>query len=186
MKRSAKLTLLAIALVSTLPVVASYLAFYVWPPKGTVNYGQLLSPTALPDGRLAGLAGQPVLERTALNGHWTLVYAGPGDCQDACGRALHAMRQSRLAQGKEMGRVERLWLVTDDRAPAPEVVARHDNPRVARAEATWLAKLPPLDERGAIFLVDPLGNVMMRFPDDPDIKLVIKDLQRLLKYSGLG
>lgn len=186
MKRSAKLTLLAIALVSTLPVVASYLAFYVWPPQGTVNYGQLLSPTALPDGRLVGLAGQPVLERTALNGRWTLVYAGSGACSAACEQALYAMRQSRLAQGKEMGRVERLWLVTDDQVPSVEVVARHDSPRVARAEATWLAKLPRVHEPGAIFLVDPLGNVMMRFPDDPDIKLVIKDLQRLLKYSGLG
>lgn len=186
MQRSAKLTLAILALVCTLPIIASYLAFYVWQPQTTMNYGELIQPAPLPDARLNGLAGQPGVDRGALNGHWTLVYAGSGDCRADCGEALYAMRQSRLAQGKEMGRVARLWLVTDDVTPTPEVIQQHPELRVARGHPAWIASLPAAECEAHLFLVDPLGNVMMRFPAQPDVKLVIKDLQRLLKYSGLG
>lgn len=186
MNRSAKLTLSLLALVCTLPIIASYLTFYVWKPQTTVNYGELIKPAPLPDAILNGLVGQPVLDRAALNGHWTLVYAGSGSCAEACGTALYAMRQSRLAQGKEMERVARLWLVTDDIPPAPELVQQHPALRIARIDPAWLARLPAAEREAHLFLVDPLGNVMMRFPAEPDVKLVIKDLQRLLKYSGLG
>jgi hypothetical protein len=181
-----RLTLAALALVCTLPVAASYFAYYVWPPQDRVNYGELIPPARLPDGELAGLAGQPPLTRAALNGRWTLVYAGPGGCDAGCEHALYALRQSRLAQGKEMARVERLWLVTGDAEPPPRVLGGHDGLRVARADPSWLASLPAAGQDPQLFLVDPLGNAMMRFPQQADIRLVIKDLQRLLKYSPLG
>ncbi|MBL8443623.1 MAG: hypothetical protein JNK52_06205 [Zoogloeaceae bacterium] len=186
MQRSAKLTLILLALVCTLPIIASYLTYYVWKPQTTMNYGELIQPAPLPEASLNGLAGQPGIDRAALNGHWTLVYAGSGNCAEACGPALYAMRQSRLAQGKEMERVARLWLVTDDVSPAPEIVQQHPALRIARGDPAWLARLPAAEREAHLFLVDPLGNVMMRFPAEPDVKLVIKDLQRLLKYSGLG
>lgn len=184
--RSAKLTLAALVLVCTLPVAASYLAYYVWQPQDKVNYGELIEFAPLPDATLAGIAGQAVFEREDLVGQWTIVYAGPGACATACRQALYAARQSRLAQGKEMGRVARLWLVTDDTEPAPDLLAEHDGLRVARAHPAWLTMMPSAGQRAHLFLVDPFGNVMMRFPQHPDIKLVIKDLERLLKYSPLG
>lgn len=186
MQRSAKLTLSLMALVCTLPIVASYLTFYVWQPTSTMNYGELIQPAPLPEARLSGLAGQPTIDRAALNGHWTLVYAGSGSCNESCANALYAMRQSRLAQGKEMERVARLWLVTDATTPPPEIVQQHPALRIARGDPAWIARLPAAEREAHLFLVDPLGNVMMRFPAEPDVKLVIKDLQRLLKYSGLG
>jgi hypothetical protein len=79
-----------------------------------------------------------------------------------------------------MDRVERLWVLTDSGKPRPELLAA--------IEGTRLAALPakdfPGDPASHIYLVDPLGNLMMRFPHEPDPSRMIKDLQRLLKYSG--
>lgn len=186
MQRNAKITLTALILVCTLPVIASYLAFYVWKPQDQVNYGQLIAPAALPEATLVVPDGRPPVDRASLDGHWTLVYAGAAACDDACRDALYATRQTRVAQGKEMERVARLWLVTDAAEPNPEVLATYSELQVAHADATWLSLLPGAEHGVHVFLVDPLGNVMMRFPEQADIKLVIKDLRRLLKYSGLG
>ena len=184
--RRGRITLVLLALACVVPVAASYLAYYVWPPQGRVNYGELLPPAPLAELELAGVADQPALMRADLAGRWTLLYAGPGACEAPCEAALYAMRQSRLAQANEMERVARVWLITDGAAPRGALLAAHDGLRVARAEAAWLAQLPGAGSGRHIYLVDPLGNVMMRFPEQADAKGVIKDLQRLLKYSGLG
>ena len=184
--RNGRRTLVILALVCALPVIASYLAYYLWQPDGRVNYGELIPPAALPDTPLSGIAGQPEFPRRELDGRWTLVFAGPGECDPVCEQALYQMRQSRLAQGQEMERVARLWLVSAGTDPAPEQLAQHDGLRLARANATWLQQLPDAAAGRHVYLVDPLGNVMMRFPENADPRRVIKDLQRLLKYSALG
>lgn len=183
---SARRTLFLLVLVCVVPVAASYLAFHLWPPQGRVNYGSLLAPAPLPPAWLDGAAGQPALARGELDGRWTLLYAGPGGCERACEAALYLMRQARLAQGKEMERVARLWLVTDAAAPPPALLEAHPGLRMARANEQWLARLPGAHTGQHVFLVDPLGNPMMRFPPEADPKGVIRDLQRLLKYSQLG
>ena len=217
----ARVTLVALILVCTVPVLASYFAFFVWQPRGTVNYGELIVPSPLPDvvltavgetlpvalreagsedavnvsstaskppvgedGMFAAVGG--TLDRGAVTGHWTLVYVGTSACDDACRAALYATRQTRLAQGKQMERVSRLWLVADDGQPAAELLQQHPGLLVARADSTWLTHFPGNEQGRHVYLVDPLGNVMMRFPEQPEIKLVIKDVQRLLKYSGWG
>lgn len=186
MQRSGKLTLILLILVCTVPVIASYVAFYFWQPTEQVNYGELLAPAVLPDVTMAGLDGTEPVDRAAIDGRWTLVYAGPGQCDEACQQSLYAMRQTWLAQGEEMRRVERLWLVSDDTMPAADALQDQRDLKVARAAPEWLDALPGAEAGVHVFLVDPIGNVMMRFPADPDIKLVIKDVSRLLKYSGLG
>lgn len=189
----ARRTLLLLALVCALPVVASYLAFYFWPPSGRVNHGELLVPAALPTGPLAGIGGQAPLRRTELEGRWTLVYVGAAGCDRACATSLYAMRQARLAQGKEQARVGRLWLLTDGGQPGKEIMSLQPDLRLARAADDWLAQLPGAALGVHLYLVDPLGNVMMRFPPVPDgdgaaaeVRGIVKDLQRLLKYSALG
>lgn len=189
----ARRTLLLLALVCALPVIASYLTFYFWPPSGRVNHGELLVPAALPTGPLAGIGGQTPLSRAELEGRWTLVYAGAAGCDRACETSLYAMRQARLAQGKEQTRVGRLWLLTDGGLPSEEIMSLQPDLRLARAEGDWLATLPGAALGVHLYLVDPLGNVMMRFPPVPDgdgataeVRGIVKDLQRLLKYSALG
>ncbi|WP_418648219.1 hypothetical protein ACNQFN_05620 [Thauera butanivorans] len=192
----ARRTLLLLALVCVLPVLASYLMFYVWQPEGRVNNGTLLEPVPLPDSRLQGVDGQPALGRADLQGRWTLLLAAPSICDSACARALYVSRQARLAQAREMERVTRVWLLTDDGKPAEGQLpgsSLADALHVVRADAGWLAALPPPASgslTGTIYLVDPLGKVMMRFDDRLDVteaaRALTKDLQRLLKYSALG
>ena len=92
------------------------------------------------------------------------------------------MRQLRRAQGKDQARVERLWVITDAGTPRPELLAA--------IEGTHVSRIPPGEFPGErsdhIYLVDPLGNLMMRFPRDPDPSRMLKDLQRLLRYSRVG
>lgn len=185
MQRNAKLTLAALILACTLPVVASYVTYYFWQPDDTMNYGELLEPQALPEATAEGIGGADI-DLAGMRGHWTMVFTGAAACDEACGKALYAMRQGWLAQGEEMRRLERVWLVADDGSPAEDAVADQRGLKLARAVPAWTERLPGVEQGGHIYLVDPLGNVMMRFPPDPDVKRLIKDLQRLLKYSRLG
>ena len=115
-----------------------------------------------------------------------LVQFDGGACDAGCERKLYFMRQVRRAQGKEMPRVARLWLVTDKVAAARGTSGRHRGDRGrARSRPAWISRPSgPLSDH--IYLVDPLGNLMMRFPRDPDPSRVIKDLQRLLRASSFG
>jgi len=159
-----------------LPVVASWVAWRFELVPGTAgNYGTLLPP-------------RPVtLPFAELKGKWVLVQIDGGACDARCEYKHYFMRQVRRAQGKEMQRVERLWLVTDAVQPRPELLAAIDGTRVAMQSGALAAAFPA--ERAVtehIYLVDPLGNLMMRFPRDPDPARVIKDLQRLLRVSSFG
>jgi hypothetical protein len=94
----------------------------------------------------------------------------------------------RLTQGKDMQRVERLWLVTDGAPVAPDLAKEYEGTVVARAGAGGLAAAFPADGRSAdhLYLVDPLGNLVLRYPRDADPSRMKKDLTRLLKVSRTG
>lgn len=186
MKRSDRLTFVAVVVASVLPFVASYMALFMWSPGATANYGELITPRPLPGLAMPGLAGQAALRSDELVGRWTLVYAGPAGCDAPCAHALHAMRQSRRAQGRDMARVGRVWLVTGAGEPALDALGAHAAVRVVQADPRWLERLPAAERGVHVFLVDPLGNVMMRFPPHPDVGRVIDDLKRLLKFSSVG
>ena len=114
------------------------------------------------------------------------MYAGSGRCEEACAKRLFAMRQARLLQGREMGRVERVWVITEDARPDPKLLQAYDGMRSGR-DTSGLARQLPAERPGErIFLIDPLGNVMLRFPADPDALGMSRDLARLLKVSHAG
>jgi hypothetical protein len=186
MKLNPRLTLVLLAAICALPVAASYLTFYLWPPGRQMNYGELVGPAPVPEGAIAPVAGQP-FDGARLKGRWVMIYAGPAACDGGCRQALYLMRQVRTAQGKEMDRVERLWLVTDGGQPIPEALEGQAGLAVARTDPVWLARLGGEGAGpGRIHLMDPLGLVMLRYPAAPEPKGMIKDLERLLKYSRVG
>ncbi len=113
-----------------------------------------------------------------------MVVAAPSGCGEACRRALYATRQARTMQNAEADRVARVWIVTDGNPPAAGITADQPGLVVVRADPGAAAVLPRGE--GAIHLVDPLGNQVLAWPVDPDIKAVAKDLSRLLKASGVG
>ena len=161
--------LLLIGLVCAAPLVLGTAAYlFGWSPGRPGNYGELIEPQTV---SLESVA--------ALRGKWVLVSADAAACDAYCEKKLYFMRQVRRAQGKDMERIERLWLVSGAGAPRAELLAAIEGTRVVALE-------DPAFSREHIYLVDPLGNLMLRFPRDPDPKRIIKDLNRLLKYSRIG
>ncbi len=175
--------------VFAVPIVASYVAYYVGPPKvGTANYGELIGPVALPEDLMLARADGSPLPLKALRGKWILLYAGGGACDTVCQTRLYAMRQAHTMQGREQDRVLRVWLLTDATEVDPELQRTYAGTLAARDPAGALrARLPVRTTlHDHLYLIDPLGEVMMRYSGELDIKRLAKDLGRLLKASALG
>ena len=152
------------------PLVLGTAAYLLgWSPGAPANYGELIAPRVI----------EPLSE---LRGKWVLVTFDPAACDAYCERKLYFMRQVRTAQGKDQARIERLWVITDAGAPRPELLAAIEGTRISRVVPREFPGRP-VDH---IYLVDPLGNLMMRYPRDPDPSKMLKDLQRLMKYSQVG
>jgi len=182
---NSKRPLYILAVVCLAPFIASFALYFFWTPTGSqVNYGELVPPKTLPELTLRTPAGEPLSLRQ-LRGKWILLTIDPIACGEACAKKLYATRQSRTMTGKERDRIERLWLVTGEGAPPPELLAAHPDLRIALADPALLAALPA-NAANAILLIDPLGNLILRYPADPDIKLLNKDLGRLLYASRIG
>jgi hypothetical protein len=181
-----------------LPVIASYFTYYVIKPQGRTNYGELVDPQrnvkALAVRALAGSANQDTaseLGRTApLQKKWMLLTVGPSQCDEVCSKRMFFVRQVRKTTGKEMDRVERVWLLTDESTPDAKLLAEHEGLTLLRARAKDIEVLFPAGPGNTvsdhIYLVDPLGNLMMRFPKEMDASKMKKDLIKLLKASRIG
>ncbi|HEY9396135.1 MAG TPA: SCO family protein [Burkholderiales bacterium] len=186
-RRKSRRYLLAIFAVCAAPFVLGTLAYYFFPTAARTNYGDLLPPQPVPELTLVAPEGK-TLTMSQLRGKWLMVHFDQGRCADACERKLYEMRQTRIAQGKDMDRIERVWVVLDGSAPEAAVPELYEGMYVAQsAPAEFVAAFPAsTDVRDHIYLIDPLGNVMLRFPQDADPKRIIKDLQRLLRVSRVG
>jgi cytochrome oxidase Cu insertion factor (SCO1/SenC/PrrC family) len=185
--RPGRTSLLLVAIVCIAPFVASFIAYFLWQPAGRVNYGELLTAAPLTWPALADLDGAP-FDSLRLRGKWVYVTVDSGACDDYCRGKLWKMRQVRRTQGKYMERIERLWLVDDGRTPEAALLKEHEGMWVLRAAGSaLLAQLPAAGVRQHhIYLVDPLGNLVLRYPRDADPSRMRKDLERLLKVSRIG
>ena len=185
MSTSSKRPLYILAALCLAPFIASFALYFFWTPSGNqTNYGTLIAPKALPEVRLRTPAGEP-LALAELRGKWLLLTVDPAACEEACAKKLYATRQARTMTGKERERIQRLWLMTGEGAAPAGLAAAHPDLRVARADPVLVAALPAAPE-GGIFLIDPLGNLILRYPADPDIKRLHKDIGRLLYASRIG
>lgn len=189
--RSGRWKMILVLLMCIAPVATSYFMYYVVRPPARSVFGTLIEPQRpLPD--LVGIApdGSEVNLRTLRN-QWLLVTVGGGACDALCERHLYLQRQLRESLGKEKDRVDRVWLI-DDAAPIPPAlepalrgatVLRVPQPALGQ----WLhaGQGHALSEH--LYLVDPLGNWMMRFPPGLDMAGAAKakrDLDRLLRASA--
>lgn len=187
-----RLRMLLVLAVCAAPVVASYLAYYVFQPQGRSNYGTLYEPPrAWPAGlALSTLDGANVAAST-LDGQWLLVVVGPAACGAACEKRLFIQRQLREMLGRERDRLDKIWLVTDGAPLSAELQAAVSVGvpvralRVDRhALATWLVPAPGQALEDHLYVVDPMGEWMMRMPARPEPARVKRDLERLLRASG--
>jgi hypothetical protein len=175
------------------PLALAFLLYYGsggWRPPGSTNRGELISPARpLPNVELPTPDSGP-LAASAWHGKWTLVYVGDGRCDERCRAALTLMRQTRLALNKDMTRVQRILLATGNCCDRIYLDAEHPGLAIALADndagQNLLAAFPDV-ATGSIYIVDPLGNLMMRHPPAAaPSKDLLEDLRKLLKLSHIG
>ncbi len=188
--KSGRWKLLLLLLVTLAPVIASYFTYYVIRPQGENFYGQLISPQVeLPDLETKDSQGKAVNLRS-LQGQWLLITVADAACDAACENKLYLSRQIHIGLGAEQDRVERIWLSLGDQAVPERLSKTLEGATVLRAQRTdiaaWLQPEPTHQLADHIYLVDPQGFWMMRFPPDPDLKAaasIKKTLNRLMRAA---
>jgi hypothetical protein len=188
---SGRLKMIIVLLVCAAPVMVSYLTYYIIRPEGRRNFGELITPQRpLPDQVGTNLAGAAV-NLKALKGQWLLVSVAGGDCDEACTRHLYLQRQLRESLGKDKDRVDWVWLISDDKPVSDKLRPALANATVLRVPqaqlASWLQADGGRRLSEHLYLVDPMGNWMMRFPSHLDLPAASKakrDIERLLRASA--
>lgn len=193
-QRIGRLKLLMVVAVCAAPIIASYFTYYVIKPSSRTNYGTLLDPRQYPVPQLAttALDGKPQ-ELQSLQGKWIMLTVASAACQEECRERLTQMRQLRLTQGKEKERIERVWLITDEGMLDTVLMREFDGTRMLRATPAslqalrkWLPTEANTRAEQHLYLIDPLGHLMMRYPPQSDPNKIKKDLSKLLKASKVG
>ncbi len=202
MKLSAQKTLALLFLVCALPLLIAFLALKFEWFTTTNNYGTLLQPqVSVSTATFENINGEP-FTMADVAGKWVLIQVIQSNCDTVCQNALYYQGQARKTKGKEMYRIERVVLVTDRGPLSTQLLRQHPEVRFIRAPLEQLQNWLPLDQgivshRGSqqvlthydhIFVADPLGHVMMRFPPNHQLefKKFRKDISRLLWASNIG
>lgn len=183
--------MLAVLLVCATPVLASYFTYYVIRPEGRRNFGELIDPQrTLPPVLATTPEGQPV-SLPSLKGQWLLVAVGGGACDSLCEQQLYLQRQLREMLGKERDRVERVWLLSNDEPVREAIRPGLQGTTILRLPpeqlAQWLAPASGAALQDHLYVVDPMGNWMMRFParmDRTQAGRAKRDMDRLLRASS--
>lgn len=187
-----RVKMLLILLVCAAPVIASYFTYFVIRPEGRTNYGELIEPQRPLPASLGftDLQGQ-VVPAASLRGQWLLIVVSGGACDAACEKRLWLQRQLRETLGREKDRLDKVWLIVDDQPvraetlKAIQAVAPPTVLRVSReALSQWLQ--PPAGQTldTQFYVVDPLGNWMMRTPGEAEPGKFKRDLEKLLRASS--
>ena len=188
--RAGRWQMLLLALVCAAPVIASYFSYYVVRPEGRRNYGELIDPQRpIPAAAATDLSGRP-FDLTSLKGQWLLLSVAGGACDEACQSNLYLQRQLRESLGRDKDRLDWVWLVSDEVRIADALRPALSHATVVRvpadALANWLAPAPGHRLNEHLYVVDPMGHWMMRFPARMDLASAAKarrDLNRLLRAS---
>jgi cytochrome oxidase Cu insertion factor (SCO1/SenC/PrrC family) len=198
--RRQRRVLIGLALLFFAPLGLAFYMYYghgTWHPGGRVNAGDLVEPARPLPALSLPLQDSGTTAPNFLKGKWTLLYVGSGACADNCRARLYDTRQVRLALDRDMNRVQRVFIADADCCDAGFLHAQHPDLitiRAGAADAPLLALLPGLDAAAApngssaprVYLIDPLGNLMMSYAADAKPKGMLEDLKRLLRLSSIG
>lgn len=168
------------------PVVISYTLYFLEYRPESKHYGDLI-PIVKVNGAGTNQSDNTILRMKDLHGKWILVTIDSGYCDEACQEKLYFMRQVRLVQGKEKHRIERLWLINDNAIPDAELVKQYEGTLFVNAKDSEILGFIETRESQTkhIYLIDPIGNLMMRFPESVDGTKMGHDIKRLLHVSQL-
>jgi hypothetical protein len=194
------LPLVLVLLVCLAPLVFALLAYYMpslgLRPAGENNYGALVQPQRpVPEAAaldLHTLDGKP-FDLRSLHGKWVLLSADSGACPESCVKKLFVLRNSHASQGKEVNRLTRVWFITDDKPVPEQILTAYKGTIMVRADASRLAAYlapkatdPAATLADPMWIIDPLGNLMMQFPAKADPLKVRNDIKKLLANSRIG
>lgn len=189
--RRGRIWMLVLLALCAAPVVASYFTFYVIQPKGEPRFGELIQPTRpIPDVPSTDLTEQPH-SLLSLRKQWLLVSVDSGSCAEACQQKLYFQRQILAGLGKERDRTDWVWLILDQQPVDPGLLPGLSEATIRRVDPqsvmNWFVAAQPQELQNHLYLVDPMGEWMMRFPaqlDKADALKVRKDIERLLRASS--
>ena len=185
-KKTNRRKFIALLVLMCAPIVISYVLFYAEYRPGTVNYGELLDVKKI-EGSGVNPLDNKIFRMKDLKGKWVMLIVDSGACDKACQEKLYFMRQVRMVQHKEKHRVERLWLIDDDVVPNVELTKEYEGTLFVKTnDSALLDAIPPKEsQRKHIYMVDPLGNLIMRYPEELNPTKMGKDIKRLLHVSQL-
>lgn len=189
--RMGRWKMIAMMLICASPVIASYFTYYVIRPEGRRNHGELIHPQKdMPQVTAKNLQGE-VVPIASLKGQWLLVNVSAGACAERCQENLYFQRQLREILGRDKDRLDRVWLITDDAPVAENLLPALNMAHVLRLDSatvqSWISPAPGQQLQDHLYVIDPMGNFMMRFPANMDVSGASKakrDLERLLKASS--
>jgi cytochrome oxidase Cu insertion factor (SCO1/SenC/PrrC family) len=198
-RRRGRRQLLVLAAIFFVPLAIAFWLYYGaggWSPRGGTNKGDLLDPAVPLPAVALTLADGTQASPDFLRGKWTVAYVGEGACDERCRKALYLSRQSRIALNKDMDRVQRVFLATGSCCDRAFLAAEHPDLVVATLDAepgsrALLAQIPvfdgvPVEQAGRLYLIDPLGNLVLSYsPAAPD-KALLTDVRKLLRLSHIG
>lgn len=167
------------------PVIASYLLHvFEIRPQGTVNYGELLNVSTL-KGQAHNIENNTIFRARDLRGKWSFITIDSGQCDEYCQKKLYQMRQVRLVQNTEKDRIGRVWLIDDHHTPHQDLKNEYAGTVFLSAkDSDLLSEFPAVhSQRDHIYVVDPMGNLMMRYPRDANPTKISSDMKLLLKLS---
>jgi hypothetical protein len=186
-------TLALLAALFLVPLLIAFCTYYgsSWRPARTVNHGLLISPPrSLPQLDLPQVLPAGAAPTASWRTQWSLVYLGAGACDAACEQALFVMASARAALNAEVGRVRMVFLATHGCCAGARLAQAYPALRVYDASAPQAAALLtnfPLPQREhTLFVVDPLGNLMMSYDARENSRGLLEDLQKLLRLSHIG
>lgn len=179
-------TLVLFFIIGTLPVIGSYALYKWWKPSSQTNHGELLETRSAglqqfrPEGISSGKTLGEVVQKK-----WVFLTVQTANCDARCQKKLYLMRQIRTAQNENMERVERVWVIVGEGQPDPQLLKLHPGLHLTRVpNLDNLSQLPLGTDAGEyIFIIDPLGKLVLRYDDRSEPKGILKDLGRLLRFS---
>lgn len=193
--------LIWIVVVCLAPILFAVSAYYVpglgLRPDEASNYGRLIDPQRpIPSAETLDLKTEDgeSFDLAGLRGKWVLATADQGACPESCVTKLFILRNSHASQGKNVERLVRIWFVTDD-APIPEQIREaYRGTIIVRADPEKIASFltPGHDQPAAeavaapMWIIDPIGNLMLEFPENADPVSVRKDISKLIYNSRIG
>lgn len=197
-----RITILLVFLTCALPIVAAFYLYFFNKPDGTNNYGTILDPQVNVSTDVFKNINGDDFSMKQVADKWVLIQVINSDCDEVCQNTMYFQRQARASKGKEQGRIERVVFVTDNGPLETLLLRQFPDVHFVRASEDQIKSWLPLEQgivgnkgsadigtvRDHVFVADPLGHVMMRFPPNNTLQFdkFRKDISRLLWASNIG